>query len=30
MGPGRIDEVLSWIRIIVRIQDPDLHRIFEF
>jgi len=27
-GPGRIDYVLSWIRIIVRIQEPDLHQIF--
>ena len=29
-GAGRIDYVLSWIRIIVRIQEPDLHQIFEF
>jgi len=29
-GPGRINKVLSWIWIIVRIQEPDLHRSFEF
>jgi len=26
-GHGPIDYVLSWIRIIVRTQEPDLHRI---
>ena len=23
-GPGRIDQILSWIRMIVRTQEPDL------
>ena len=27
---GRIDYVFSWIRIIIRIQEPDLHQIFAF
>jgi len=26
---GQINRLLSWIRIIDRIQEPDLHRIFE-
>jgi len=26
-GAGRIDYVFNWIRVIVRIQEPDLHRI---
>ena len=29
-GRGRTDQLLSPIRIIVRIQEPDLHRIFQF
>jgi len=27
--PGRTDYILSWIWIIVRIQEPDLHRFLK-
>jgi len=29
-GHGRTDQLLSPIRMIVRIQEPDLHRIIPF